>query len=78
MSNQKKWVGVLPLEARHFICPDISLPVNLKNGFQLIKEEDCQEIQRLKEFFGDDSPIYIPSPKVTQKGKLHPDLLYQL
>lgn len=64
MNNQKNWVGVLPLEAHHFMCSGISPPVNLNNGFQLIKEEDCQEIQRLKEIFGNDSPVYIYSPKI--------------
>ena len=64
MNNQKKWVGVLPLEAHHFICSGISPSVNLENGFQLIKEEDCQEIQNLKKVFGNDSPVYISSPKI--------------
>ncbi len=65
MNNQKKWIGILPLEAHHFIFPDIiSLPVNLENGFQLIKEEHCQEIRSLREIFGNDNPIYISSPKI--------------
>lgn len=64
MNNQKNWVGVLPLEAHHFMCSGISPPVNLNNGFQLIEEEDCQEIQRLKKIFGNDSPVYIYSPKI--------------
>lgn len=64
MSNQKKWVGILPIEARHFICPDTHPPVNLENGFRVIKEEDCEEISNLKKNFGNESPIYLSSPKI--------------